>query len=97
MATRTCGRTKINCSYRDRQGDYRCALSVDGKARGTQYVGVPASSRSAVDSAAAYDGAARAAVSFALNEGMLEDRDVDFASTGTGYIIHRGGAKARRR
>ncbi len=82
MATRVCGRVKVNVTWVDRDNQYRCALSVGGKRRGTQYVGAPASMRQAVDSAAAYDSAARAAVSFALSDGMISDSDCDFTDAG---------------
>ena len=46
MATRTCGKVKIQCAYRDASDDYRCTLSVGGKKRGVQYVGrAPVSAR----------------------------------------------------
>lgn len=82
MATRTSGNTKISCTWRDRENDYKCALSVGGKRRGVQYVGAPRHLTAAVDSPSAYTDAARAAVSFALNDGMLDDSEVDWGESG---------------
>jgi len=72
---------------------YKCALSVSGKKRGTQYVGIPRSLSHAIDSAMAYDDAAHAAVSFALDEGKIDESDCAFTDSGN----HITRPKRRRR
>ncbi len=82
MAIRKSGQVKIHCTYRDRENDYRCALSVHGKKRGVEYVGVPRSLSHAVDSPQAYSDAVRAALSFALDDGKIEESDLDWGESG---------------
>ncbi len=93
MATRVCGRVKINCVYRDRTSDYQCSLSVNGQRRGTEFVGIPRSLQVAVDSPKAYDDTAHAALSFALSEGKISEDELDL--TDSGYRIQRGTPKKR--
>lgn len=87
MAIRYCGHVKINCTYRDRQCDYRCALSIRGKQVGTQYVGEPRVLDHAVDSPQAYDSAAHAAIVFAIDDKQIFENDLDI--TAHGYGIKR--------
>ena len=94
MATRSCGKVNIACTYRDRQNDYRCALSVGGQRRGVVFVGAPAHLRHAVDSPAAYDEAAHAAISFGLADGLIGESECDY--TESGHRVQRGTGKRRR-
>ncbi len=82
MATRTCGKVKIQCTYRDASDDYRCVLSVGGKKRGVQYVGAPAHKTMPVDSPKAYSAAAHAALSFATDEGMVDAGECEHTDSG---------------
>jgi hypothetical protein len=88
MATRSSGRAKVSCNYRDRQGDYACHISVGGQRVCTEYVGRPRSSHLAADSAEAYDDAARAAISFATSDGKLDESDVAWGDRGP--VVARG-------
>jgi hypothetical protein len=89
MAIRKSGSTQINCVWRDRENHYKCALSVQGKRRGVQYVGAPRHLTESVDAPAAYTAAARAAISFALNEGMLDESDVAWGEDGPRISVGR--------
>jgi len=82
MAIRKCGRVKISCTYRERENDYRCVFSVNGKKQGVEYVGVPRSLSHAVDSPQAYSDAAKAAISFAVNDGKLDESDLEWGDSG---------------
>lgn len=76
--TRKTGNATLRLTYRDRgyRGDYSAVngsydVNVSaGRRRKKIIVNAPASMSTAVDSKKAYDEAARAAVSFALDEGM---------------------------
>lgn len=61
------GNLKIELSFNDKSGKYKARLcpTVKGEACETVIVGPPRHLTHAVDSAAAYDSAARAAISFA--------------------------------
>jgi hypothetical protein len=54
---------------------YRCDISLRGVRLGTQYVGIPAHLEHAIDSPEAFDAAARAALSFAVDEEERGERD----------------------
>lgn len=82
MAIRKCGKVKINCLYRDASDDYRCALSVGGARRGVVYVGTPRHLTHAVDSEKAYSDTAKAAISFALDEGKISDGELEYGDSG---------------
>lgn len=73
-AIRYSGQVRIAISYRDAHKDYVCHLSVGGKRRGVEYVGAESwwNRQRAVDSAAAFDDAARAALSFAVDSGKID-------------------------
>ncbi len=94
MAIRYCGRTKINCIYRDKQNDYKCSLSVGSKPRGTIYLGVPSSSHLAVDSPIAYNDTSHAAIAHAMDEGKIDTGDIEYNESLSGYKIT---TKATRR
>ncbi len=89
MAIRQSGSTQVSCIWRDRENDYRCALSVLGKRRGVQYVGAPRHLTASVDAPSAYTEAARAAISFALNDGMLDESDVAWGEDGPRISVGR--------
>lgn len=100
MATRVCGRVKINCVLEVARGmphghQYKCTLSKDGRHLSTQYVGIPQHLTQAIDCPEAYDDAARAAVSFASNDGEISDGGL--AWSGSGPLVTRGGNARRRR
>ncbi len=82
MVTRYCGNVRIKMKLVPAPGmphgeQYRCLLSrVDtGRRLGTIYVGLPATLSHAIDSPSAYHEAARAALSFALDEEERGERD----------------------
>lgn len=92
MATRYSGGVKVACKLvaapnMPHGEQYRCVLSNDAGKIGVQYVGLPAHLTHAIDSPAAYDAAAHAAISFALDEGMISERDVLVGESG--HHIHR--------
>lgn len=80
-AIRYCGKVKIKCSFDDAANQYVCRLYMGGHA-GTQYVGVAPASRLAVDSPQAFDNAARAAVSFALDDKQIDESECDYGDGG---------------
>ena len=100
MATRYCGKVKINCKLVHAPGrphgeQYKCDISLDGKRLGTQYVGIPPFIDKAIDSPESYDEAAHAALSFAQHEEDSGEKDwgsfdavCDYSDTG--WFIRRG-------
>ena len=83
MPTRRCGRVKIVCRLvpapNTPHGEqYKCSLSVGGKKKSTEYVGLPAFLGQAIDSPQMVDGVAQAAVVFASDAGKIHDDDCDF-------------------
>lgn len=83
------GQLKIELNYNDRTDQYKARICpvVRGERCETVLVGRPASMRTGVDSASAFDSAARAAISFARSDIQ------DFAQTdrkGRGWSISRG-------
>lgn len=97
MAIRYSGATKIICKlvpapHMPHGEQYRCTISRDGKRVGVQFVGIPAHLTHAIDSPKAYDAAAHAALSFALDEGMIDERYMLVGSElhgNAGHHIHR--------
>lgn len=83
---RWCGNVRIYLTFNDATNQYECDLFRNGFV-GEQFIGRPPSSRLAADSAQAFDDAARAAVAFAVDDGMIDDSDLD--SDGSGYAIWR--------
>jgi hypothetical protein len=98
VAHRYSGNLTVACVYRDATDDYRCVVSERGK-RGhiTIHVKPPAAGYGAgvaYDSPLAYDQVARAAISFADDEGF----DVDGADTDDrGFVIHRSASRSTTR
>lgn len=94
MATRYCGEVKINIKLVETtlipSEMYKCSLSVKGKSRGVEYVGVPAYLTHAIDSPKAYDDAAHAAISFALDEGKVTENDCWFTPSGNDIRRRKG-------
>lgn len=87
MAIRKCGRVKIQCKLVPAPSmphgeQYKCILSIGGRHKSTQYVGIPRHLSHAIDSAQAYSAAAHAAISFAMQEGILDEADVEFTESG---------------
>lgn len=80
MAIRYCGSIRVSCKIAPvpgaRHGEqYRCAISVGNRRLGVQYVGFPGVLDKAVDSPKAYDEAASAAISFAMDEEERGEKD----------------------
>ena len=92
QVTRRCGDVTVRCHFDDRSERYVCRLSVDGRGRGTQYVGVPSERNIAVDAPGEFDAAARAAISFALADHKIDDSECHFGEAGP--VVHR---RKRRR
>ncbi|MDP3766895.1 MAG: hypothetical protein Q8S13_02675 [Dehalococcoidia bacterium] len=93
-ATRYSGRATIRCRYiepttqsTNRNGKYRCTISVGGRRVSEQMVGAPNYLRHAVDSPIAFDDAARAACAFASMDGHLDDGQLDY--DGMGIAVQR--------
>jgi hypothetical protein len=80
MALRYSGSLKITVAFDDRRSAYKASVSFKGRSFWSGYVGraTIAPARLAVDNPVAYDDAAHAALSFALN---------DHAETPTGYTV----------
>ena len=94
MAVRYSGPFTIRVNFRDRSDDYGVTISRGKRRVWSGSVGTPRSLSSGVDSPAAYDAAARAALSFADSDG----RDVGDADFGAhGYHVSRSRAVARRK
>lgn len=95
MATRYCGSVKIVCWLRTAphvlHGEqYECVISKKGEGRlATEYVGLPAYLSKAIDSPEAYDEAARAALAFAVDEGKVDENDIDFDEEGIMIAVSR--------
>lgn len=99
-AIRYSGRWKLAITYRNRWSDYEVIFSpantsgmrpAAAKAdRFAEFVGAPASSSLAVDSAEAFDDAARAAISFALAENKVHDHEIAFSDDGPAISRRRG-------
>jgi hypothetical protein len=91
MARRYSGELDINLTYRDKDDQYRarvCRRSPSGGRPDCEvvYVGTPKHLTKAVDSPAAYDDAAHAAISFASND-IQEGAASNHA--GSGWDIRR--------
>lgn len=86
MTTRYSGNISVKIAWLDSQDQYKATVSVAGKRGKTIYVGAPRHMTRSVDHPASFDDAARAAISFAANEGLSVDgADYD----GSGVVIHR--------
>ena len=97
MATRYCGRVKIDCKLipalgRPHGEQYKCNISIGGKKVDTQYVGIPAFIDKAIDSPESYDEAASAALAFATHEGDEHSIGEVCDYSDSGYFIRRGKA-----
>lgn len=92
------GSIKIGLRYRDREDDYECRFwKVDRRGRQTEalgelYVNPPKVSRYSVDSPQAYDRTAQAALSFATNDGLVDESDLDYGDSD--YVVRRMPPKA---
>lgn len=91
MVTRYCGSVAIWCrlvpaAHMSHGEQYECKISERGLHLTTQHVGLPAHLRHAIDSPKAYDEAAHAALSFAVDAGMDES---GLAYTDSGFEIKR--------
>ena len=98
MATRYCGRVKINCTlvpapHMPHGEQYKCKLSMGsgiGSERGVQYVGLPAqlTQGRGIDAPSTVDDVASAALSFAVDDDMFSENDLSFNEDGS-YVIER--------
>lgn len=82
-------------TLRDRNGKYRCHIRPIGNrfVHTTVYVGAPAVLSHAVDSPEAFDSAAHAALSFALNDGWPVEAHAAWVDN-AGWHIGRSPSKA---
>lgn len=86
MTTRYSGNVKVNIVWLDSKDQYKADVSVGGKRGKTIYVGAPRVMIHGVDHPSSFDSAARAAISFAADEGL----DVDGAEYDrSGVVVHR--------
>lgn len=94
MATRYSGSVKVTLLWKDRENQYRCVVKVPGERAKVIWVGAPAHLTVGVDSPKAYDSTARAALSFADDEGLPVSNHADTDAMGQGWAISRkkGGA-----
>ena len=91
MAKRYSGRLVVSVSFDDRRDSYKASVSEYGHTVWSGRINAPRSGGGAVDSPLAYDGAARAALSFASNEAV----DISGASW-TDRGVHVGRSLATR-
>lgn len=89
MATRRSGRARVVVTWNDLRSHYNARVAVGGRTVWKGTIGAPRSMHTAVDSPASFDSAAHAALSFALDEGALDEGDLDFEASGTGYSMSR--------
>lgn len=85
MATRYSGKGTVRLLFNDSKNAYRATVS-DGSASMTIWLPLKGHQDKAVDSPAAYDEAAHAAISFATNDGLDENA---FNMSDSGWIIKR--------
>lgn len=91
MAVRYSGRVRVNILWDDRLDAYRATVLVPGFGSHHMTIGAPKHLTRAVDSPAAYDQAAGAAISFA--DDFRELAEVN--RTGTGWHITRSPSRAK--
>jgi len=101
MAIRYCGRMKIDCKlipakHMPHGEQYKCDLSIGSQSLGIQYVGLPAHLTEAIDSPKAYDDAARAALSFAVDDDTIDENSLSFNEDGS-YVILRSLGDSKHR
>lgn len=89
MATRYSGDVKISIVWNDRADVYNATVSAPGFKPYHVQVGRPAAGRLAVDSPAAYDAAAHAALSFADEDADAFGERAQYNQAGTGWHIAR--------
>ena len=89
MAKRSCGMISIDIAWIDSRDAYRVRLSHSAH-RVTMFVNAPRYLTRAVDDPVAYDEAASAALSFALDEGHTWITDHAWTNAvGNGWLISR--------
>lgn len=92
MAKRYSGRAVVTVVYEDRGDAYKASVSVGGKVKWRGRVGAPRSGGGSRDGVVAYDNAARAALSFAMDDRKIDDDEVAFGEHG----IHVGRSAASK-
>ena len=89
MATRYSGDVKVQILWKDRESQWRAVVKVPSERPKVIWVGRAPADRNAVDSPAAYDDAARSAISFADDEGLDVSRHAQVDAKGQGWAISR--------
>lgn len=89
MAKRYSGRAVVSVVWDDRLDGYKAAVSFDGRRIWSGAIGAPRAGHGAVDSSRAYDGAAKAALSFANQDTGGDPLDTEAAHTGSGWHVGR--------
>ena len=94
-ATRRCGDYVVGIEYIAGvpRGKYRCRIFLNGALVTTQIVGEPGVLARGVDHPISYDETARAAISFAVSEGQLDEHRLDYDDAGP--RVQRGHARRR--
>ena len=92
MATRYSGSVKVTLLWKDRETQYRCVVKVPGERAKVIWVGAPAHLTVGVDSPKAYDSTARAALSFADDEGLEVSNHADHDGSSWAISRKKGGA-----
>lgn len=82
MAIRYSGRVKVTIRRTEDDRGYACSVKDPGLATYRVVVGDPGALTVAVDAPEAYDGAARAAIAFALDDGAIVDASVALDESG---------------
>lgn len=93
MATRVCGRVRVDITWTGR--DYDCALRVGNESRSKVVLGVPPTQQEAVDAPEVYDRVARAAISHGIRDRLIDENECDFGVSGA--LISRSAPKPRRK
>jgi hypothetical protein len=81
------GNVVVTIDWIDSRSQYRASVSAGGSRGKTIHVGAPRAMQHAVDSPQALDDAARAAISFAADEGVDVD-GVEYSEHGA-VVVHR--------
>lgn len=96
MATRYSGQVRVRLVYVDARSGYDARVSwPDGRER--VKVGEPKTLTHAVDSPAAYDAAARAAIAFAGNAGNYADHGGPDSGVHDGIVVSRKSTRSNYR
>jgi len=94
MVARYCGKVKIALTITSDNERYQCTLTARGKRLGSVVVGLPMHLEHSIDSPIAYDKAAHAALSFAMDEDERGEKDWGHLNfllehTDSGFVVRR--------